>query len=529
MKNALLLSQSHEATNNAAEKVMELAAEKAMPIEMLRVGQESKVSERLLPFHSEAIQDRYREMFRAEMKDRLALAARRLSLPPGYAADVFELEATLGDVVERLLRFSREEADEDADLDFATRRLATLQDAFRGNVARWIGDERVEPEVAMRFAHEVLLDRHRIRNREAARRLRTILTLARDWSSALSSKHRTLEDFLVRSRALVSGTCVGIGRTSLRLEHVAFDLVVIDEAARCDPGELAVGMLSGKRILLVGDHKQLPPLYDLELANEVTKRVGARSRAEVIRSDFERIFCSSYGRKVGATLNIQYRMAPAIGRLVSNEFYRDEGLETGRGDPPHWYSTLPQPLDVQIAWIDTARLGSERQVGTSYENRAEADTIVSLLRRISRETEFVNRFRSGQKEGEQGIGIICMYGAQKRLVRERITATPWPDGFESLIKVDTVDGYQGKENPIIIVSLTRNNPKGRIGHVKSLQRMNVALSRAMERLVIVGATTPFEADWAGNSLKGVLTTIRQGMGGHACLYPAERLQEAWDA
>ncbi|MBF0326662.1 MAG: NERD domain-containing protein [Alphaproteobacteria bacterium] len=529
MRNALVLSQSHEATNNAAEKVMELAAKSDVAIEMVRVGQESKVSERLLPHHSEAIQDRYRELFRAEMKKRVGLAARRLALPETYADDLFELEATLGDVVERILRISSGQIDEDADKDFHARRLKTLQSAYEGMLPQWIGDGHVEPEVAMRVAHDRLTDRHRIRNLEAARRLKTVMALARDWVSALSSKHRTLEDFLVRSRALVSGTCVGIGRPSLRLENVAFDLVVIDEAARCDPGELAVGMLSGKRILLVGDHKQLPPLYDLELASEVAKRLGARSRAEVTQSDFERIFRSSYGKGVGHTLNVQYRMAPAIGRLVAEEFYRDEGLETGRGEPPEWYSALPEPLDRQITWVDTAGLGAngrERKVGTSYENRAEADAIIAMLRQIARHTEFVNRLRNSLKEGEKGIGIICMYGAQKRLVRDRITATPWPEGFEDLIKVDTVDGYQGKENPIVIVSITRNNQKGRIGHVESFQRMNVALSRAMERLVIVGATTPFERDWEGNSLKGVLVRIRGGEDGHAHIYPAERLQEA---
>ena len=123
----------------------------------------------------------------------------------------------------------------------------------------------------------------------------------------------------------------------------------------------------------------------------------------------------------------------------------------------------------------------ERKVGTALD-RSEADTIIALLRLVSRDTVFVARLRASLRDGEKGIGVICLYGAQKRLVQDKITATPWPDGFEDLVKVDTVDGYQGKENPIVIVSITRNNPKGQIGHVESFQRMNVALSRAMERL-----------------------------------------------
>ena len=241
MRNALVLSQSHEATNNAAEKVMELAAKGDIRLELVRVGQESKVSERLLPHHSEAIQDRYRELFPCRDEEARDFAARRLNLPQSYADEAFELEATLGDVVERILRISASQDDENADEDFQARRLKTLQAAYDGLLQKWVDGGYVEPEIAMRAAHEQLTTQHKIRNLEAIQRFKTTLALARDWVSVLSSKHRTLEDFLVRSRALVSGTCVGIGRPSLRLENLAFDLVVIDEAARCDPGELAVG------------------------------------------------------------------------------------------------------------------------------------------------------------------------------------------------------------------------------------------------------------------------------------------------
>ncbi len=95
------------------------------------------------------------------------------------------------------------------------------------------------------------------------------------------------------------------------------------------------------------------------------------------------------------------------------------------------------------------------------------------------------------EEGEPLVGVICMYAQQRDLVRDVLATSSVPRDLRSLVKVETVDSYQGKENRIVIVSLVRSNDKGRIGFLDRENRINVALSRAMDRLVVVGAAELF--------------------------------------
>ncbi|HFH0065237.1 TPA: C-terminal helicase domain-containing protein [Salmonella enterica subsp. enterica serovar Javiana] len=92
------------------------------------------------------------------------------------------------------------------------------------------------------------------------------------------------------------------------------------------------------------------------------------------------------------------------------------------------------------------------------------------------------------KKDEAAIGVICMYGEQKRIIRQKFNEIDWNDDFKSLVKIDTVDSYQGKENRIIILSVTRSSPDKKPKFLKTPNRINVAISRAMDRLIIVGST-----------------------------------------
>lgn len=99
------------------------------------------------------------------------------------------------------------------------------------------------------------------------------------------------------------------------------------------------------------------------------------------------------------------------------------------------------------------------------------------------------------KKGEAAIGIICMYGEQKRIIRQKFKEIEWSDDFKDLIKIDTVDSYQGKENRIIILSVTRSSRDKKPKFLRTPNRINVAISRAMDRLMIVGSTHM----WQGNN------------------------------
>ncbi|EAB8409633.1 hypothetical protein ZG30_004163 [Salmonella enterica subsp. enterica] len=125
----------------------------------------------------------------------------------------------------------------------------------------------------------------------------------------IPTKKSIFEEFLAKTRSLVCGTCVGLGRSPFGVAKNRYDWVIVDEAARATPGELAIAIQSGRRVLLVGDHRQLPPLYPEPVVRKISIELNYSDRAVLTRSDFERAFESDYGKQVGATLRTQYRMA----------------------------------------------------------------------------------------------------------------------------------------------------------------------------------------------------------------------------
>ena len=261
----------------------------------------------------------------------------------------------------------------------------------------------------------------------------------------------------------MAGTCVGLGRATLGLTATAFDLVVIDEAARCLASELAVPMQAGRWIVLVGDHAQLEPQFKDNIASMVAKETGLPP-SEVMRSDFERVFQSPLGRIVGRQLTLQYRMLPPIGRVVSQSFY-DGLLDHGRTESPVNAAVFPETIRKAITWIHTDTLGQsafqdpDRSGRKSLSNISEADLIVALMRSWDAYEPF-NAWLTTRDDPDPAIGIICTYAAQAVLIRHKLRLASLSDPIRLTIKIDTVDSYQGKENRIVVLSLVRNNVDG---------------------------------------------------------------------
>jgi hypothetical protein len=502
-RNVLLSSQAHEAVNNAAEAVLKLFAKAGDAPSILRVGNEGVVSDRLLPFHVERVEKLQKDRFRAELRERLGVAARALGIPADLADNLAHVEHAIRPVANRITDLDGEAAN--------AQRVAALRETIRqqllplqvdASVAYETPADQIIGDIVSACVRQLPPDERPSLDRVA--RYQSVAAIARDFIGSVSTEHRSFETFLAGTRQIVAGTCVGLGRSSLGLTSTPFDLVIVDEAARCTASELAVPAQAGSWIVLVGDQEQLQPQHPESVVEKVAKELHV-SEAEVARSDFERVFESAYGREAGHTLRRQYRMLPAIGEIVSRSFYERQ-LEHGRHDPIIDPGALPAELGSPVVWIDTAPLGERGKQGDpnhrkSLSNAAEADAIVALLRRLGEGEEFVT-WLGAQSAHAHAIGVICAYSAQRDLVRRKLALSSVNQTVREALKVDTIDSYQGKENPIVIVSLVRNNWFGtrengtaviRPGFLAKPNRINVAMSRAMDRLVIVGSRSRWAA------------------------------------
>lgn len=498
VRNVLLASQSHEAVNNAAEAVLQLFdAQETLP-SILRVGHEGNVSDHLLPYHVARVEALFKDRFRAELRERLRVAGQALGLTAELVDQVIDIETTIFPVVEKL-RVLAGEASGDAPHQWEGIKATLRHQAARLGLT--LDGDIIEGRDVVQDLVDQVADQHPDQGRDRIARLRRVARLARDVIGSVPTRQRSLENFLAGTRQIVAGTCVGLGRSSLGLTSTPFDLVVVDEAARCTASELAVPIQAGRWIVLVGDQEQLEPLH----RDAVLMRVSQEERIpvrEIMKSDFARVFESPYGRRAGRQITEQYRMLPPIGDVVSTAFYGG-ALSHGRTKPEVDASALPEELARPLVWVATDSLGvagqqrSEGSGRSSLFNPAEAEVIIALLKKWDSHEPF-RAWLENQHRYAKPIGIICTYAAQSVLIRRKLRLVGLSDILSRSVNVDTVDSYQGKENPIVILSLVRNNYDGKIergaatirqGFMVRPNRINVAASRAMDCLLIVGTRT----------------------------------------
>ena len=501
VRNILLVSQSHEAVNTAAERIHKHCQRLGTDLQLVRFSnREIADSEILEDVFSPNLVGQKRAQLNVNKISNICQLGRSMGLPEDYLRERAELAFDIGVQIRRYQKIVKSSKDETVDED--EKRLRKKLEKSIKEQAQAMGlRELVEiDEILPKFINE-LDHKHNIQpieNIQAGK----LIDLTQDMLEALSNERTNYDEFLARSRQLVIGTCVGIGQRHIGIADNLYDWVIVDEAARSISSELAIAMQSGTRILLVGDHKQLPPLYSEEHKNALARRLGISKRGEeldqALGSDFERVFLSEYGKQTCATLKTQYRMAPAIGSLVSACFYENV-LENGKtdNDVPNIYFRLPEKIKSCVTWLDTTSLPNayhEQGKSGSLSNRAEADVIIGILQDLANDETFMNSepVQKCLEKNEQAIGVICMYGEQKKLIRKKFKERSWNDEFRRLVKIDSVDSYQGKENRMIILSLTRYDKTYSTGFLHLPNRINVALSRAMDKLIIVGAKNMWE-------------------------------------
>ncbi len=496
-RRVLLVSQSHEAVNNATEKVRSLFGRNDTSIDIVRLGDQHVLSEQLDDVGEKALQEHYRDRFKAEYEERIAKVAQEIGLDEEFTRIATEFERSFGKQLDRIISRMK---DTDSDSEIASIKhikifREKLPEFFVRRAGLVLNLDNIELANYREFIYSALARHYEIFSENLISKFNNIISISNEWLSVMASSQSQFQNFLAKTRTLVCGTCVGIGRNHYGIQENIYDLVVIDEAARSPASELAIAMQVGRKVLLVGDHKQLPPLFDEEHIKAAKRILPNVSTDELKRSDFERAFVSTYGKTVGRFLKVQYRMIPAVGNLVSECFYIEEGgLETGRGKTKKAYLELFEDVCTPVTWIDTSKTKKnlfESKPTTknanhkSYINKYEAEIILELLNKLSsnKNSEYLLI-----EDNDPKIGIICMYGEQVRYLIREINRVAWARTLleRGIIKVDTVDSYQGKENDIVIVSLVRSNLNGSQGYVASENRANVALSRAKEALFIIG-------------------------------------------
>lgn len=287
----------------------------------------------------------------------------------------------------------------------------------------------------------------------------------RDEASQLLADARDIENRLVEhlldSATVICSTLTGLDYELLRDRQ--FDLVVIDEAGQATEPPCWIPVLRSRRLVLAGDHCQLPPT----VVSPEARRAGFST------SLMERLI-DRYGDLISRRLTTQYRMHQQIMQFSSDEFY-DSSLVAADSVRGHLIGDLPgiaaNPLtQTPIRFIDTAGSGCEEQTetdGASRENPGEANFVARLVQEL---------LDAGL--GASDIAVITPYAAQARLLRQLID--------NSAVEIDTVDGFQGREKEAIVISLVRSNTKGELGFLTDTRRMNVALTRARRKLIVCG-------------------------------------------
>ncbi|MDR2117559.1 MAG: AAA family ATPase [Planctomycetaceae bacterium] len=328
---------------------------------------------------------------------------------------------------------------------------------------------------------------------------------------------------------------------------VIYDAVIIDEAARTSPRDLMIPMTQGKKIILVGDHRQLPHIIDTDiiekLCNEETDNLDKDSdllapdkKTLLEKSMFEYLFHrlkaleAKDGIQRTVTLDAQYRMHPVLGRFVSKEFY--EQYEEQFDSPleeKYFTQNLSGTNGKPLMWLDVpAEKGKEAKQGTSRIRQAEISVIGEQLK----------RWIDSNEGKDLSFGVISFYKAQtdlmlKDFAKYGLTQSNTDGKFdivkeyqmfgeghkkygEERLRIGTVDAFQGKEFDVVFLSMVRNQPpkfneptdeteieKKKIqmfGHLLSKNRLCVAVSRQKRLLVVVGDAALVETSFAEKSV-----------------------------
>ncbi len=281
--------------------------------------------------------------------------------------------------------------------------------------------------------------------RKAIRELRSQRKRSDQWHQKMDRLKSRATELEIRINAELFGearviACTLVGSANRLLDGMKFGTLFIDEAAQALEAACWIPIRRAGRVIFAGDHCQLPPT---------------------------------------TLLRVQYRMHEDIMRFSSDWFYHNQMVAA-----PEVKNRSILDLDLPITWIDTAEYeGKEEFIGESFGRINKTEALLTLLS-LQAYFELIGKERILAERVD--VGIISPYRAQVQYLRSQIRKREFFKPFRHSISVNTVDGFQGQERDVIVISLVRSNDEGQIGFLRDLRRMNVAITRARMKLIILG-------------------------------------------
>jgi len=282
-------------------------------------------------------------------------------------------------------------------------------------------------------------------------------------------------------------------------EKISFDVIIMDEASKATLPEMAVPMVNGVKIILIGDHRQLPPI----LSGEHKKAFDIMDSKDLFEDSYETLKTSHFGimfkaaqryvPSIVSTLTTQYRMHEQIMNTI-NQFYKRDvvgGLQCGikeTMDIPDYnhpgsrfhglsFDRILTPDDHAI-WVDVNT--PETNLNPGFKNMGEVDAVEMVVQMLNKAEGYKEYLAAQKKDEDREIGLITFYSGQRKALANR----KFPE--TSSYKISAVDKFQGMERNIVIVSTVRSNNTKNIGFARESERINVAFSRAKKLLIVVG-------------------------------------------
>jgi predicted DNA helicase len=296
-----------------------------------------------------------------------------------------------------------------------------------------------------------------------------ILAEARKLSQEANNTEKYITDAIFDKAQVI--TCTLVGAANRMLGNKTFQTIFIDEAAQALEPATWIPILRASRVVFAGDHCQLPPTIKSQQAEKgglgltLFEKSIARQQADVM-------------------LNVQYRMHEQIMNFSNQQFYKgqlhaDASVKHRTLGTDEW---LAQPL----TFIDTAGCGYEEKFNPENQSVSNMEEANLLLKHFHSLISHIQTVAPSVLQRSFQVGIISPYRAQVDYLQEHILSYPLLAELKKSVSIGTVDGFQGQEREVIYISMVRSNERGEIGFLHDIRRMNVALTRAKMKLVVIG-------------------------------------------